>query len=197
MDEKLKAQLLSMQSEDLDMRNSLLNNGSLYEGYDVNMEALHIKNAETLSDIINKHGWPGKSLVGEDGARAAAMIAQHSISKPELQRFFLTQLKIAISNNEANPIQGACLEDRILFNEGKPCLYGMLFDWDVDGNLIANVDDESLVNERRKELGLKTTLAEALAKHREEIENEGGEPPTNIQEHKKKGAEWARRVGWQ
>jgi len=196
MNEGIRKQLISMKEKDLEMRNTILKRGGLYEGYDESMEALHIENAETLDKIINDNGWPGKSLVGEDGAKAAFLIAQHAISKPELQRLFLSHLKTAVLDGEANPVQEACLEDRILFNEGKPCLYGMLFDWDESGNLVANVDDEAAVNERRKKLGL-DTLAEALQKHRKEIEEEGGGPPSNIQEHKIKAKEWAKRVGWQ
>ena len=41
----------------------------------------------------------------------------------------------------------------------------MLFDWDEDGNPVANVDKETLVNERREKLGL-STLSEALSEYR-------------------------------
>ena len=156
---------------------------------------MHIRNAEELKEIIEEKGWPGKSLVGTDGADAAFTIAQHAISRPNLQKQFLEELKKAVSNGEATPIQEACLEDRILFNQGKPCLYGMLFDWDQSGNLVANVDDEALVNERRRKLGL-GMLAEALKRHREEIENEGGGPPSNIEEHKRNAYEWTKGAGW-
>lgn len=193
---ELKEQIVSMRNKDLEMREGLLKKGVLYDGYDEEMEALHNRNAEELKKIIDEYGWPGKSLVGKEGANAAFCIAQHAISKPVLQRQFLVELKKAVANCEATPNQEACLEDRILFNEGKPCKYGMLFDWDDDGNLIANVDDEALVNERRAKLGL-STLSEALKKHREEVENEGGGPPKDIKKHKQLGLEWARRVGWQ
>lgn len=195
MNEELKSKLVSMKDEDLEMRNSILNKAGLYEGYAEEMEALHIRNAEELKNIIDENGWPGKSLVGKEGADSAFTIAQHAISTPDLQKQFLVELKKAVLSGEATQIQEACLEDRILFNQGKPCRYGMLFDWDDSGNLVANVDDESLVNERRKKLGL-LPLTEALKKHRKEIEDEGGGPPSNIEEHKRKGQEWAKRVGW-
>lgn len=196
MNEKLKIRLVSMKDTDLEVRNRILKEGGLYEGYAEKMESLHIKNAEELKKIIDEYGWPGKSLVGKEGANAAFTIAQHSISKPDLQKQFLVELKKAVSNRDATPIQEACLEDRILFNQGKPCLYGMVFDWDDDGNLFANVDDNEMVDERRKRLGL-SPLSEALEKHRKEIEEEGGGPPSDIQDHKIKGQEWAKRVGWQ
>lgn len=195
MNKELKEKLVSMRAKELEMRESILKGGSLYDGYDKELEALHMHNAEELSLIVDKFGWPGKTLVGKHGASAAFSIAQHSISKPPLQRKFLVQLKKAVVEGEASPNQEACLEDRILFNEGEPCKYGMLFDWDEDGNLIANVDDEALVNERRSKLGL-STLSEALRMHREEIENEGGGAPKDIKKHREMGEEWAKRVGW-
>lgn len=195
MNQELKMKIISMKDRDLEMRNSILKEGSLYDGYTEEMESLHIGNAEALNKIIDEHGWPGRSLVGKDGADAAIVIAQNSISKPNLQRQFLVEIKKAVAKGEATPIQEACLEDRILFNQGKACLYGMLFDWDKDGNLVANVDDEVKVDERREKLGL-LPLSEALKKHRKEIEEEGGGPPANIQEHKRMELEWARRVGW-
>ena len=177
------------------MREMILSKGGLYEGYDREMEAVHIEHAEKLKEIIDECGWPGKSLVGKQGANAAFLIAQHSISKPELQKQFLVELKRAVAKGDAPPNQAACLEDRILFNQGRPIRYGMVFDWDDNGNLVANVDDEDLVNERRARMGL-STLAEALKRHRDEIDKEGGGPPKNIRKHREMGDAWAKRVGW-
>jgi hypothetical protein len=195
MNQELKMKIMSMKDRDLEMRNSILKDGSLYDGYTEEMESLHIENAEELKKIVDENGWPGRSLVGKEGADAAIVIAQNSISKPDIQRQFLVEIKKAVVKGEATPIQEACLEDRILFNQGKACLYGMLFDWDKDGNLVANVDDEKLVNERRAKLGL-LPLTEALKKHRKEIDDEGGGPPSDIEKHKEMEIEWAKRVGW-
>ena len=195
MNQELQILIIAMKDEDFEMRKSIIESGGLYDGYSKEMEALHIRNAEELKKIVDKNGWPGRSLIGEEGADAAIVIAQNSISKPDIQKQFLVELKKAVTKGEATPIQEACLEDRILFNQGKPCLYGMLFDWDSTGNLVANIDDEKLVNDRRSKLGLRP-LSEALEKHREEIESEGGGPPLNIEKHKKMEQEWAKRVGW-
>ena len=195
MNTALRELLISLKDRDIELRQKILKKGSLYDGYDEELEALHVSNAEKLNDIIAKHGWPGKSLVGKDGADAAVIIAQYSISKPILQKKFLAYLKPAVKKGEALPIHEACLEDRILFNEGKPQKYGMLFDWTENGKLITNVDDITLANERRKKLGLRT-VEEAAEIHRKEIEAEGGGPPPDYFEHKRKETEWAKRVGW-
>jgi len=195
MDQALQKLIVSMKDEDLKMRASILEDGSLYDGYPKKMEELHIINSEKLKTIVDTNGWPGRSLVGKEGADAAIIIAQNSISNPDVQKYFLVELKKAVIKGEATSIQEACLEDRILFNQGKPCLYGMLFDWDSTGNLVANVDDEKLVNERRSKLGLRP-LSEALEKHCEDIKREGGGPPADIKKHKEMEQEWAERVGW-
>jgi hypothetical protein len=64
------------------------------------MEAVHHHNAYRLEEIIEECGWPGRSLVGEDGAAAAWLIAQHAIRLPALQRRSLTLLKEAAEKVE-------------------------------------------------------------------------------------------------
>jgi hypothetical protein len=195
MNNELRELLISLKESDHELREAILKDGSLYDGYDEEMEALHIRNAEQLEKIVAEYGWPGKSLVGKDGSDAAVIIAQHSISKPVLQRIFLEYLKSALVAGEALPVQEACLEDRILFNAGKPQKYGMLFDWNEKGELYTNVDNVTLANKRRKRLGLKS-IEEATKLHSQEIEKEGGGPPSDFHEHKRKEAAWAKRVGW-
>jgi len=57
----------------------------------------------------------------------AFTLAQHSTSKPNLQKRCIEYLKAAVAEGEASPVQEACLEDSILFNEAKSRKYGMLF----------------------------------------------------------------------
>ena len=57
--------------------------------------------------MIEEHGWPGNSLVGEDGSHAAWFILQHSIERPDLQRRCLPLLSTAVANGEAAPAQAA------------------------------------------------------------------------------------------
>ncbi len=134
-------------------------------------------------------------MANEDGADAAAILAQHSIGKPDLQKKFLVHLKSAVVDGEALPVHAACLEDRILSNQGQPQKYGMLFGWNEKGELVTNVDDFRLANERRQKLGL-PSIEEAKDLHRKEIEGMGGGPPSDYHEHKRKELAWAKRVGW-
>jgi len=194
--EALQAELLSMKKVDLTYRESILKDGTLYDGYDEKMEAIHLEHAERLHQIVEEHGWPGVNLVGEEGAKAAFMLAQHAISNPTLQRSFLVSLSRAADAGEASKIHKACLQDRILYNEGKPLLYGLLFDWNDDGEMFSNVEDINTVNERRKGIGIKSTVQESMKTHRRAVDEEGGGPPKDIPKHREMTEQWAVRVGW-
>jgi hypothetical protein len=60
-----------MAAKDLRVREQLASDGSLFEGYHPRMREVHERNAERLSAILNEHGWPVRSLVGEEAAQAA------------------------------------------------------------------------------------------------------------------------------
>ncbi|MGB0910002.1 MAG: DUF6624 domain-containing protein [Nitrospirales bacterium] len=195
INEELKSLLISLKDRDRELRTEIFKEGTLNDGYDPKMEAWHLKNTEKLDEIIEKLGWPGKSLVGTEGSDATFMLACHSKSTPSFQRKFLQHVQEAVKNQEAIKAQAACLGDRIRFNEGKPLKYGMLFDWDESGELVANVEDLDLTNELRKEMGLKTVEEESEL-HRKKIEMEGGGPSSDFHEYKREEQAWAKRVGW-
>jgi len=191
---KLCDLLISLNEEEKKLRQAILENSTLYEGYNEKLEMLHIKNAEELHGIILDFGWPGKSLVGKRAADAAFMLAQQAISKPLLLKQFLEYLREAVLKEEATPLQLACLEDKILFLQSKPQVYGMLFDWNEAGELYANVVDMEQANKHRAMLGLKT-INEGIAAHKVEIAKHGG-PPSDYHAHKRLESAWAKRVGW-
>ena len=63
--------LLALKQRDTDMRSRLLQEGKLYGDYAPEMQQVHRENAKRLDEIIAKHSWPGVSLVGLEGCRAA------------------------------------------------------------------------------------------------------------------------------
>src|SRR5262245_10098602 len=85
MDETLRNELLDMAAEDQRVRAELAADGSLFDGYHPRMAEVHRRNAARLMDIIEEYGWPGRSLVGEDGAEAACLVLHHAIGDPPLQ----------------------------------------------------------------------------------------------------------------
>lgn len=195
MNQQLLDELLALKQHDIDTRSRLLNDGKLYGDYAPEMQKIHRENATELDKIISKYGWPGISLVGLEGCRAAWLIAQHSICTPALQRKFLTLLVNASERGDAPKVLVAFLTDRIRFNENKPQLYGTVLDWNEEGELSCEVEDSANLDVRRKAVGL-APFREELEKHREEVKSEGGVPPKDLAEYKQKAREWASSVGW-
>src|SRR5262245_22389017 len=131
----LRARLLAMAEEDRAVRAELAADGSLFTGYHPRMEEVHRRNAAALIAVIDQHGWPGRGLVGEDGAEAAWRILQHALGEPTLQRRGLELLRRAADEGEVPAWQAAMLEDRVRAFEGRRQLYGTQFDWGEDGQI--------------------------------------------------------------
>lgn len=147
--------IIGLKNEDLKLRDRLIQNGKLGESYNEEMEKLHNKNADVLNDIINEIGYPTIDKVGEEGSEAAWLVIQHAIGQPNFMKRCAKLLEIAVQENKANPINLAYLTDRIAVFEGKAQLYGIQFDWDVNGELSPlYFDDLTKVNQRRKSIGL-------------------------------------------
>src|SRR5437016_8853490 len=63
------SEVIAMAQEDARVRDHLASTGELFGGYHPKMEKVHQKNAARLQHIVNEYGWPGQSLLGEDGYR--------------------------------------------------------------------------------------------------------------------------------
>ncbi len=196
MNEALRDELLAMEAEDRRVRAALIAEGALGDGYHPRMAEVHNRNADRLSAIIDRHGWPGRGLVGEDAARAAWFVLQHAIGQPALQRRGLVLLREAAARGDASAIGVAMLEDRIAFFEGRPQRYGTQYDWDERGELAPwAIEDEAGVDERRRAVGL-PPLAENTHRLREEAARAGEGPPRDWKKRRAEMEAWARQVGW-
>jgi len=196
MNEKLQQQLLELGRQDEETRTRLLRDGRLFDRYAPEMEQVHLENATRLSRIVEQHGWPGISLVGEEGAQAAWLIAQHAISNPAFQQACLAHIVRAVQENEVPPSYFAFLTDRVLFNQRKPQQFGTVFDWDEDDEITPwTIEDEENVDERRASVGL-PPLNEAVAIMRQEAVIEGNTPTKSYAKRQQEIEAWARRVGW-
>lgn len=185
-----------MAAEDVRVRDELLRDGSLFEGYHPRMREVHERNAARLRVILEECGWPGRSVVGDEAADAAWLILQHSIGNPHLQRLGLSLLEAAATVGEAPMLQVATLEDRIRCNEGRRQRYGTQFDWDENGLLSPlPIDDEMNVDERRSEVGL-VPLAEDIRRKRQRAAKEGERPPHDRNARQRQIEQWLLSSGW-
>ncbi|MDQ3929805.1 MAG: hypothetical protein M3328_11770 [Chloroflexota bacterium] len=156
MNEQLRAELLEMERADRAKRAELVERGELHKfGYHPEMEEVHRRHNARMHDIISAHGWPGKSLVGEDGCRAAGFIVQHAILDPELQRLCVGLLTEAVASGEAEGFMLALLTDRVLIEEGQLQIYGTQYTGASGGGVeplpIAGLET---VDDRRRAVGL-------------------------------------------
>jgi hypothetical protein len=85
---------------------------------------IDVSNTDRLREIVRRHGWPGLSHVGEAGAEAAWLIAQHADRQLDFQREVLPLLTAAAANGEAKARHAAYLTDRICMAEGRPQVTG-------------------------------------------------------------------------
>ena len=122
--ESLREELVAMRAEDLSVREQLMDSGQLGGAYVPRMEAVHLKNAARLRELIAEHGWPGEDIAGKDGAEAAWIIAQHAVGEPAFQRQVLRLLTECVAAGGCPAWHAAYLEDRIALYEGSPQLYG-------------------------------------------------------------------------
>lgn len=195
MHKELALELVAMAEEDQFVRAELAREGHLFRGYHPRMAEVNSRNAERLEEIVNEHGWPGRSLVGERGARAAWLVLQHAIAFPGLMRRGLELMRSA-GSGEVSAAELAILEDRISVLEGRRQRYGTQYDWDERGEMSPlPLEDPAGVDNRRRSLGL-PRLAENTQRVREGVLAAGEQPPADLLKRRQESETWARLVGW-
>lgn len=155
IDEELRAGLLARREEDQRIRKAAMGSGGrLTREQQAEWERIDQANTMWLNDLVNAHGWPGKSLVGVDGANAAWLFAQHADRHPQLQHKFLDLLRAAVAAGEASATNLAYMEDRVRVAEGRPQLYGTQFTGVVVRYEPFPIEDPEQVDARRAAVGL-------------------------------------------
>jgi len=195
MNSALRDELLAMEAEDIRVRAELLAQSALGDGYNPRMREVHERNATRLKAIIAAHGWPGRSLVGQDGSHAAWRVVQHAIGDPSFQRSCLAAIEESVADGEAPLAQLAFLVDRVRYFEGRPQIYGTQFDWNENGEMNPwQIEDPDHVDERRSRAGL-NSIAERTREIREQAAREG-DTGKDREEQKRKYEAWLRETGW-
>ncbi len=155
MDAELRAELLRRVEKDQAARQA----GDWGE-----VKAADAENLAWLKQVIAEHGWPGRAVVGEDGAHSVWLLAQNAAaSDPAFQRHCLDLLTAAVEAGEAARRDLAYLTDRVLLTGGKPQEYGTQVVVRGGRYEPRNLRDPDTVDERRAAIGLES-LADYLAR---------------------------------
>ena len=168
MNDALRAELLERAGRDQAARESLPPGHDMQQWEEI-VEPVDQANTARLREIVAEHGWPGHQIVGEAGAHAAWLLAQHA--PPEFQEECLPLLQDAVARGDASPRDLAYLMDRVLMHRGQPQIYGTQYM--VTGGILTlwTVQDPAGLDKRRAALGLqpeaqnraRLLAAEALA----------------------------------
>jgi hypothetical protein len=120
------------------------------------MQALqNEKNLAELVTLLDTKGWPEKSQVGSEGSQAAFYVLQHS--NATAQEKYIKLFENACREGEGNWQQYALMFDRMRMNQNLPQKYGTHFILDnraTGEKKLYPLEDETRVNEWRKEIGL-------------------------------------------
>jgi hypothetical protein len=177
---ELRQELLRRMRADQDARKAVIphleKKGAEAEAANKRLQEIDRDNTARMQEIITRYGWPGKSLVGTDGANAAWLLVQHADRDRPFQKRCLELLKTAVEKGEATGEQLAYLTDRVRVGENKKQVYGTQLRW-VDGKYQPHpIEDEANVDKRRRGVGL-PPLADYLRFAEEALKQRGKSKP--------------------
>jgi hypothetical protein len=157
-DDALRRELLTRLEADQAVRRALMRKqqqGQTPDSLDVQrMLAVDIANTAWLKRIVAERGWPGRSVVGVDGANAAFLLVQHADRDTAFQARVLPLLERAYAAGEAEGQQVALLTDRLAIARGAPQVYGSQADV-IGGRVVLKpIADSAGVDARRARVGL-------------------------------------------
>lgn len=133
------------------------------------------RNISRLREVVAEHGWPGRRLVGEDGADAAWTLLRHAgsgvgtIGTPEhveFQRECLPSLETGVHAGDVHPRQFAGIVDALHAMNGQPPKYAVQSeDYEViDGAAVFRLPvDLETIDSDRVAIGL-PPLAEDISR---------------------------------
>jgi uncharacterized protein DUF6624 len=166
IDEPLRATLLQMGRDDQEaIRISTADPSrelNALESKAVN--ELERRNADLMRKIVEAHGWPGRSLVGDDGSHAAWLVVQHMDTELEFQQRCLALMQEAFLIGEVRPHDLAYLTDRVHTHEGRQQMYG------TQGGGAMSAADEARIDANRAAIGLEPWRV-ALEKRKKDYAN--------------------------
>lgn len=119
------------------------------------MAAKDAEHTEAMRAILAQVGWPGRSLVGPDGAKAAFLLVQHSPDLAFMARA-LPLLEAAARRGEGSLQDWALMHDRVALNRGGRQRFGTQFGIEGGRLVLDPCEDPSGLAARRASVGLPT-----------------------------------------
>ena len=150
VDESLRSTLLQMARDDQEAIRIVTADPGRQPNALESMQADEMmrRNQALIRKIVQERGWPGRSLVGDDGSAAAWLVVQHMDGDLEFQQKCLALMQEAFLIGEVLPRNLAYLTDRVLTHQGKPQMYG------IQGGGVTSAADEARIDANRAALGL-------------------------------------------
>jgi hypothetical protein len=107
-----------------------------------------------VKSILDKYGWLGADVVGEQGNLTLFLVIQHS--NQMTQEKYLPMMREAVKSGKAQGSSLALLEDRVALGQGKRQIYGSQIDRDPETQIyyVSPLEDPDNVDKRRAEVGL-------------------------------------------
>jgi hypothetical protein len=130
------------------------------KGKRVAYKKLDQANAKWLKAVLLQRGWPTYTLVGKKAADGAWMLVQHADHDVQFQKRCLRLMRALYRRRprEISKKRIAFLTDRICYNEGKPQIFGIMFDIKGVKATPYPIRNPNTVNKRRRAYGLKITV---------------------------------------
>jgi len=162
IDTSLQHKILSMFKEDQKWR---IESNNIYQGkksvysedaIESNMGKADSLNLIEAKLIIDKYGFPGYDLVGENGSYGFWAIVQHCDQDIAFQQKALVLMGKQVKRYNASGEDFALLQDRVLISEGHKQIYGTQIRVDLKTHHAKPlpIEDSLHVDSRRKAVGL-------------------------------------------
>ena len=118
------------------------------------MEQKDSINLMKVKAILDKFGWLGADIIGEEGNQTLFLVIQHS--DIVTQEKYLPMMREAVKNGKAKGSELALLEDRVALRHGKRQIYGSQIGRDeiTKQYYVSPLEDPDNVDKRRAAVGL-------------------------------------------
>ena len=168
MNDSLVRVLDTVSQDDVKYRDLLDDMVQRYGGRSKEVKALYQQmrvqdsiNQIKVCAILDKYGWPGPDVLGEEGNGTLFFVLQHA--ELPMQVKYLPMLRTAVKEGKAKAPHLALVEDRVALRQGKMQTYGSQVGWDMRTNwyYVLPLVDPDHVDQRRAAVGL-SSLSEYL-----------------------------------